>query len=318
MRQRPQYEIELKIMKDRTDGRFARQHGVISRAEAMADGLTHRQIQFRVASGIWIAVNPGVYRHPAHPTTPEQLILAAVLAGGPGAVASHQAAAYLWKLLDWREAGRAAVTVVSPSHRRNHGFDLHRVRELDWARVRTWKGIECTDPWWTLADLGAAVDGALLDQAIDRGLANRLVTVRGLEAEIARRSKQGRRGVGILRNRLAARGFVGAPHPSVLESRTLAFLARYRIPVESSEIIAGPDGEYRVDFCLVHPVMLEVDGYVWHYSPEHTARDEERRNALKLTGIELYVWNWLLLRRRGPLLARQLRQAIDQIPTLRA
>jgi hypothetical protein len=254
-----------------------------------------------------------VYRHAASPITPEQQILAAVLAAGRGAVASHQAAAYLWGLLEWSEAGsRAAVSVLRPAHPRGRGFDVHRVGDLDWARVKVWKGIECTDPLWTLADLGAAVEGVMVDRAIDRGLAKRLVTVKGLQAEIERRSGPGRRGVGILRERLALRGFVGAPHPSALESRTLAFLTRYRIPIEASEVVQGPDGEYRVDFSLVPPVMLEVDGYVWHYSPEHLQRDHERRNRLKLAGIDLYVSNWLELYRREAGLARLLRQAISQ------
>src|ERR1700722_5421395 len=299
-------------MKDPTNDRFRRQHGAISRTQAVADGLSYRQVQQRVASGRWILIYPGVYRHAAHTITPEQQILAAVLSAGPGAVASHQAAAYLWGLLDWREAqSRAAVTVMVPAHPRALGFDVHRSNHVDWGRIRVWKGIECTDPLWTLADLGAVAAGALLDPAIDRALANRLVTVEGLQAEIARRSKRGRRGGGVLRQHLSARGCIGAPHPSVLESRTRAFLARYRIPVERAEVIAGPDGEYRIDFCLVHPVMLEVDGYVWHFSPEHQARDHERRNQLKLLGIDLYVADWRELFRREAHLARILRQAIN-------
>jgi len=59
-------------------------------------------------------------------------------------------------------------------------------------------------------------------------------------------------------------------------------------------------------------VMLEMDGYVWHFSPEHTARDENRRNALRLSGVELYISNWLGLHRHGPALARTLRQAVTQ------
>jgi hypothetical protein len=300
-------------MKDSTNDRFRRQYGVLHRIEALGDGVSSRQIKRRVASGQWIVVSPGVLRHAAFPITAEQQILAAVLAAGRGAVASHQAAAYLWGLLEWPEAGsRAAVSVPRSSNPRPHGFDVHRVGDLDWARVRVWKGIECTDPLWTLADLGAAVEGVVLDRAIDRALAKRLVSVKGLQAEIERRSGQGRRGVGVLRERLTTRGFVGAPHPSVLESRTLAFLTRYRIPIEASEVVQGPDGEYRVDFSLVPPVMLEVDGYVWHYSPEHLERDYQRRNRLKLDGIDQYVSNWSQLRRREGDLARLLRQAISQ------
>jgi hypothetical protein len=299
-------------MKSATDDRFRRQHGVISRKDAVADGLSYRQVQRRVQSGLWIVVHPGVYRHAAHPVTPEQQILAAVLAAGPGAVASHQAAAYLWNLLEWSEArSRPAVTVVRPSNPRGRGFDVHRASTFDWGRVRLWKGIECTDPLWCLADLGAVVEGALLDRAIDRALATRRVTGRGVPAELARRSRQGRRGVGLLRQRLLTRGFVGAPQPSVLESRTLAFLARHRILVQASEVVVGPDGEYRVDFCLAPPVMLEVDGYVWHYSPEHQQRDNERRNRLKLAGMELYVADWRQVYRQEGSLARILRQAVS-------
>jgi hypothetical protein len=301
-------------MKYELDGRFRRQHGLVTRADALAAGLTPRQIRYRVASGRWIQVSPGVYRHPAHPVTPEQRILAAVLAAGPAAAASHQSAAYLWGLLEWGEIeGRPAVSVAAPAHPRAYGFEVHRVTDLDWSRVRTWKGIECTDPLWTLGDLGGAVDGSLVDRAIDRGLAKRLVTVAGLQAEAARRSKSGRRGIGVLRERLERRGFVGAPHPSVLESRTLAFLARYGIPVAGCEVVVGPEGEYRIDFSLVPPVMLEMDGYVWHFSPEHMARDNNRRNALRVSGVELYVSDWLGLRREGPGLARTLRQAISSI-----
>jgi len=302
-------------MKDATNDLFRRQHGVISRSDALATGLSNRHVQHRLASGLWIAVHAGVFRHASHPETPEQQILAAVLAAGPGAAASHQAAAYLWGLLTWSEAGRrAAVTVQRPASPRPHGFDLHRAVELDRARVRHQKGIPCLDPLQTLAGLGAGSDGVLVDRAIDRALAKRLVTMKAIELELVRQSRQGRRGVGILRQRLASRGYIGGPHPSVLESRALAFLARYRIPVERSEVVVGPEGEYRVDFSLVPPVMLEVDGYVWHFSPEHQDRDHERRNRLKLLGIDLYVTNWRQLSRREAELADLLRQATDRAP----
>jgi hypothetical protein len=301
-------------MKYALDDRFRRQYGLIVRSDALAAGLSLRQIRYQVASCLWIQVSPGVYRHPAQPVTPEQRILAAVLGAGPAAAASHQSAAYLWGLLEPGEIeARPAVSVAPPAHPRPYGYDVHRVTDLDWSRVRTWKGIECTDPLWTLGDLGGVVDGKLVDRAIDRGLAKRLITVAGLQAEVARRSKPGRPGIGVLRGRLQLRGFVGAPHPSVLESETLAFLARYGIPVEGCEVVMGPEGEYRIDFSLVPPVMFEMDGYVWHFSPEHMARDNKRRNALRASGVELYVSNWLGLRREGPDLARTLRQAISSI-----
>jgi hypothetical protein len=298
-------------MKDPTDDRFRRQYGVIGRRDALADGLSQAQIRRRVASGAWLECMPGVFRHAAHAVTPEQLIQAAVLSAGPPAVASHQAAAYLWGLLRWSEAGsRAAVTVPAPAHPRRYGFDVHRVRDLDWGRVRVWKGIECTDPMWTVVDLAAVADATLVDEAIDRGLASRLFTVGGLEADLERRSRQGRPGVGRLRERLQLRGLIGAPQPSVLESRAVRFLRRYRIPVIRSEVVVGDEGEYRVDFWLVETVMWEVDGYAWHFSPEQMARDNVRRDSIRLSGIDLYVDTWRTLDRAQPAIARKLRAAI--------
>lgn len=314
-------------MKDVTAELFRRQHGVLCRRDARAAGLSIRQIQERVRSGAWIELSPGVYRHPAAPPTPEQAILAAVLASGPRGVASHQAAAYLWRLLRWEEAGaRAAVTVPSAGGLKGYGFDVHRSSDLDPARTRLWRGIPCTDPLRTLVDLAAiAGDGdgdgkgtRLLDTAIERGLAIRLFTVAGLEAETKRLSRRGRNGVGRLRERLVDRGFAGGPSPSVLEGRALQFLRRYRIPMETRELKAGPDGEFRIDFVLAHPdphapgVAWELDGYVWHFTPEHKARDDDRRNALRLEGWELYVSDWKALTMDPASVATTLRAALSR------
>jgi hypothetical protein len=298
-------------MKDPTDDRFRRQHGAIGRADALADGLSRSQIRRRVQSGAWIEPMPGVYRHAAHPVTPEQQIMAALLSAGPGAVASHQAAAYLWGLLRWSEAERrAAVMVALPAHPRRYGFDIHRVAAVDWSRVRVWKGIECTDPLWTAVDLAGVAGGVLLDLAIDRGLASRLFDVSGLEAEVARRAGRGRPGVGRMRERLQLRGLIGAPHPSVLESRAIRFLRRYRLPLIRSEVAVGDRGDYRVDFCLMEQVMWEVDGYAWHFNPEQMARDNARRDAIRLAGIDLYVDTWQTLNRDQAGIARKLRAAV--------
>ncbi|HEY3809890.1 MAG TPA: hypothetical protein VGL49_00540 [Acidimicrobiales bacterium] len=51
--------------------------------------------------------------------------------------------------------------------------------------------------------------------------------------------------------------------------------------------------------------------YVWHFTPEHLDRDQERRNQLKLVGFDLYVSNWLRLVRHERSLARTLLQAIS-------
>jgi len=295
---------------------FRRQHGAISRADALSAGLTRRQLAYRVRSGLWLEPAPGVYRSAATPVTPELLITEAILSVGAAAVASHQSAAYLWGMISWKEAGeRATVSVPAGSNPRRYGFDVHRTTDPDWQRVRRWRGIECTDPLRTLVELAGAVDARVLDTAVDRALSNRLVTVPGLESEIDRRSAAGRNGVGVIRQRLKDRGFIGAPNMSVLERRATEFLRKYRIPWLDRDVVAGPDGEYRIDFVLAPSVAWELDGYVWHFSPEHKARDDRRRNLLRVEGWDLYVSDWRSLSTEPLLIANTLRAAIARTAT---
>ena len=60
----------------------AAQHALLTRADAGAAGLSDDQISTRVAVGDWVRVYPGVYRLAGAPVTPEQRVLAAVLACG--------------------------------------------------------------------------------------------------------------------------------------------------------------------------------------------------------------------------------------------
>ena len=100
-------------------------------------------------------------------------------------------------------------------------------------------------------------------------------------------------GTTALRQVLAERGFVGAPHPSVLESRLLRLCHRYRLPRPAVEMVTGRDGEYRLDLAYADiRLAVEVDGYVWHFTPEHQRRDHARRNRLQASGWRMLVYTW--------------------------
>ena len=296
-------------MKDDLRDLFLKRHGVISRYEAIRAGLTPRQIRTRIQTGDWQRVYPSVYRTTAMPPTAEQHIRAAVLATRAPSVASYQSAAWLWGLVD-RPPLRPAVTAAPGVQSRSRGFDLHRSGDLDWGRVLVHRGIECTDPLRTLVDFAAVAEGATLDRSIDIALAQGMVTVAGMEQEMCRLSRQGRRGVAPLRMRLELRGFVGAPNPSVLESLTLRLLVGARIEVIGTEVVVGPDGEYRLDIALTDGVTVEVDGYRWHSTPEQKTRDERRRNRIRLEGVLLLVFTWNDVVRNGARMVIEIRQAL--------
>jgi hypothetical protein len=70
-------------------GLAGRQHGVVSRAQLRALGLTDSAIGRRVAAGRLHALHHGVYSVGHRVLGARGRYMAAVLAGGPGAALSH-------------------------------------------------------------------------------------------------------------------------------------------------------------------------------------------------------------------------------------
>ena len=65
---------------ERVLGRMKRQHGVITRAQALEAGMTRAQIDRCLRSGRWVSEARGVYRHAAVSSSPSSRLMAACLA----------------------------------------------------------------------------------------------------------------------------------------------------------------------------------------------------------------------------------------------
>src|SRR5690348_3363351 len=74
------------------------QYGVVARAQLLDAGVTGAGVARRVRDGRLRRVYRGVYAVGHRALTPEGRWMAAVLAGGPGAVLSHASAAAAWDL----------------------------------------------------------------------------------------------------------------------------------------------------------------------------------------------------------------------------
>jgi very-short-patch-repair endonuclease len=214
----------------------------------------------------------------------------------------------MWGLLD-RPPERPAVTVSRAGRTRLRGVELHRPINYP-AQVVFVRKVPCTNPLRTLVDLAAVSQAGILDGAVDRALARRLLTVEGIEAELRRLGRRGRGGVGALRATLRRRGFVGAPHPSVLESRTLRLLRQHLIEPLGCEVRMGPGGRYRVDVLLAPRVVMEVDGFAYHADPEQVAEDKRRRTRLRLNGIILIDYTWRDILYDSRRVVREAREAL--------
>ncbi|MBV9659983.1 MAG: type IV toxin-antitoxin system AbiEi family antitoxin domain-containing protein [Acidimicrobiales bacterium] len=287
------------------------QRGLVTRAEATRLGLTPDQIAYRVATGKWDRLHQGVYRTASGATTPQQLLLAACLAAGPRAAASHLSAAWIWGLVR-RPPGEPVVTVPLDLHPRLNGVTVHRSRDLDAGRVLEHRGIPCTDPLRVLTDVAAELPEQDLISVVDVAIRGRLVDLRGVTEEVRRRSGPGRSGPAALRGMLIQRGMIGGPPPSVLEAEMMQLFKRWGIQVMAREVKYGPEGQYRIDFFTAPGVAVEVDGFTHHWTPEAKARDEARRNELRLGGLFLLVYTWRDVRFDDRRVAREVLQAQRQ------
>ncbi len=92
----------------------ARQDGAVTTAQLRKLGATDAWIGRRVKDGRWQRPHRGVLVTYSGPPTWRTRFRAAVLYAGPGAVLSHEAAAYLHS---WRARPPAVVTVTVPAHR---------------------------------------------------------------------------------------------------------------------------------------------------------------------------------------------------------
>ncbi len=136
-----------------------------------------RMIASRVRSGRWATVRPGVYIVGAVPATWAQQVMAAVLAAGGGALASHRTAARLWGLVP--RSGQIQVLVSHDRRVRLSGVGVHRSRLLVDEDRSARIGIPTTSLDRTIADLaprqsvevvGGWIDAGLRDHSLDLGV----------------------------------------------------------------------------------------------------------------------------------------------------
>src|SRR3954451_4317834 len=104
-------------------------HGVVTRAELRAAGVSARQIDRRIANGALIPEYTGVYRAGHCAPSTEARYMAAVRACGEGAVLCGKAAAYLLGLL--KSPFPPQPEVMTPTERKRRGVKTKRARTID-------------------------------------------------------------------------------------------------------------------------------------------------------------------------------------------
>lgn len=237
-----------------------------------------------------------VYRHTTYPPSWRQLLMAAVLAGGPGTVVSHRAAARLHGL-DGAFGELVEVTVDRCHNYRSHpGVTVHRgdpVGALDVERV---EHIPVTTVTRTLIDLGTKVDIETLELALESGLRCRRTSLRLLRQRLDALGSRGRPGVAAIRRVLALRGEAPATG-SAMETRYVQLLRRAELPEGIRQYVVSEGGRFVAKADFAHPeehVLVELDGWQTHGTPGALRDDLDRQNAilLALPGWTLLRYTW--------------------------
>jgi very-short-patch-repair endonuclease len=301
------------VQRDELRGLAARQHGLVTRDQALATGMSRTGWYRRLASGVLIDAQPGVAALEGAVPTTEQAVLAVVLSVGPGAVASHRSAAYLWGV-EIAGADPVDVIVSRGSAPRRRGAIIHR--PLDGRRVHSIPraGIAATTPVRTLLELGAVCSPREVQDAYDHLLVAGSLTPAAVRAALDRHARKGRAGAGVLRDVVDRWALGDRPPDSVLEAAMARTLLRYRLPIPQFQYeIRGSGFRYRVDFAYPElRVIIEVDGWRHHGSRGAFECDRERDAMLQSCGWTVLRFTWLQISRRPAWVAERIAETLRQ------
>ncbi len=217
--------------------------------------------------------------------------MAAILASGPGAVLSHRSAA---DLLDLRASHRAAIDVMTATHRRVAGVEIHRSRTLNPADTTIVDGIPCTNVARTLLDLAGVVSRDRVDRALEQAEAMNVLNVRALTDQLRRNPTSA--GVANLRHALDDHAPGVAPAESVMEERFLALCAAARLPAPERQVhldLGDGDAPLRADFVWSrHRLIVETDGRRFHGTRRAFEHDRRRDQRLLRAGWRVIRLTW--------------------------
>lgn len=277
----------------------ARRHGVVTRADALAAGLSLRQIRWRVDHGRWGELQPGVYRIAGSTPTWDQTLCAAWLAAGEGAAVSHAAAAALWNIPHVASAVEISVPARrTPVVRR---AAVHRVASLDMPDLTTRAGMTVTTPTRTVLDLSGRLPSRLLELVVDHCLVHGLTTVEHLAERLLALGRRGRHGVARVDAVLADRATDAHAHQSVLERDLEALLADLPgpRPVRQYPLTLASGVTIHVDLAWpTQQVGIEAQGYRFHADRRAWALDQSRWAEAGAVGWRLLPVTWHDVRQR--------------------
>ena len=261
-----------------TEARVRGQFGLITWKQCRQAKLTERAVRWRLSSGRWVRLHPGVYLTEPGRNDWEVTAMAALLACGSGAALSHQSAAYAWGM---QRAPGEQVRVIVPAGRNvvaPDGVSLVRSRSAsDRTDETAWP--HRTTVEHTLLDLAQE---SSVDDAVGR-LARAFQQARTTEGMILRalssRPRQRHR-----RLLLEVLGTLDDGAESPAEVRWVRDVEQaHSLPVAVRQAPTG-DGRRRDFLYEEFTLIVEVDGRLGHEGWDGRRRDGRRDRRAATSG----------------------------------
>lgn len=267
---------------------FARQHGVITRKQALAFGLSERAIEYRVCTGAWQRVYRSTYIRAGTPLTTTTRSAAALLYCGPGAHLSHFSALHLLGL-NQREPKHIWVTVPNSRRATLPGVIVTRTQYMP-EYERFCEGLRVSTPARTLIDIARYSSLPELRNIVHEGIFRRRLIIEDLIYE----AKRIRRVPGLaLIHQLIAEFDPSADSGAEAEAGRLFRSRGWRF--DQQHRVRLPSGRFAIlDFAEPSlRLAIEIDGAAYHSSPTARERDRARDTGLIRLGwqvVRFTVW----------------------------
>lgn len=282
------------------DSLLVRQAGVVSRAQAVAAGMTTDAIDHRLRTRQWRPLHPRVYLVAGHRHDDEARIRAAACWAGEDAVLCGVAAAW-WHGLMSDAPLTVGMTVGRHRNPRTRPGVSVRRRGLPTEDLGRHRGLAVTGRALTVleaaVELGAGA-GLLLDRALQR-------SVRFPDVYAAYCRSLGAHGSATAGRLLVA----AADRSASMADRLLVRLLRE----------AGMRGWHcgfpwlgfliDIAFPQAH-VAIAVDGWAWHMDAARAQADKRRQNALVRGGWTVLRFTWHDLAQRPRVVIAEIRHAV--------
>jgi len=271
----------------------SQQHGLITRAQALALGMSRSAIQRRVRAKRWVALRRGVYCFAGVPRTDKRDLMEACLACGEDAVASHFTAGVLWGMDEvWQHRDKHLLVPHQKRRRSRRGMVIHRSHRFGPKDRSVVDGIPVTSPTRTLFDLAGVLPEDKLALTIMDAARRELIEPDAFAEAVGELRRL--RGRDKLR-RIVAGGTWREFHESRGESRTLQALTTAGLTDFVTSQLIIHKGEVLADTDVLLPdarVVIQFDSLKCHGSDARMARDLEETRRLRAASFEVVRPMW--------------------------